>query len=330
MMRTSLALAVAGAALVAPAMGLAATAADKAAAMRASAWLAGEAPSGLPAGQQADVMVTMRLTGTPAPALRARMRAMAAAAPAYADTAGATAKVVLGAVAAGGNPSALGGVDYLARLSAQSTGAGRYGRNAFDQGLAMIALRAATGKVPAAAVTTLLGAKSGPGWNLELSATGAPGVDSTALAVVALRAGGQSCTSAPIREARAWLAAQRANGGWTAYRDHRPARTPRRSWRAPTSHAGPRHVEPSICCGHCSSDRAPSASRAPSPRADCSQPASPWRPSPACRWRGACGPDERGCPYRGSVAVPRKEMASFFPVFECFALNCSGSERIPA
>ena len=222
MMRTSLALAIAGAALMAPAMGLAATAADKAAATRASAWLAGEAPSGLPAGQQADVMVAMRLTGTPAPALRARMRAMAAAAPAYADTAGATAKVVLGAVAAGGNPSALGGVDYLARLSAQSTGAGRYGRNAFDQGLAMIALRAATGKVPAAirtssSRTTLLAAKSGPGWNLDLNATGAPGVDSTALAVVALRAGGQSCASAPIREARAWLAAQRANGGWTAY-----------------------------------------------------------------------------------------------------------------
>ena len=217
MMRTSLARAVAGAALTAPAMGLAATAADTAAATRASAWLAGEAPSGLPAGQQADVMVAMRLTGTPAPALRARMRAMAAAAPAYADTAGATAKVVLGAVAAGGNPSALGGVDYLARLSTQSTGAGRYGRNAFDQGLAMIALRAATGKVPAAAVTTLLAAKSGPGWNLDLNATGAPGVDSTALAVVALRAGGQSCASAPIREARAWLAAQRANGGWTAY-----------------------------------------------------------------------------------------------------------------
>ena len=324
MMRTSLALAIAGAALMAPAMGLAATAADKAAATRASAWLAGEAPSGLPAGQQADVMVAMRLTGTPAPALRARMRAMAAAAPAYADTAGATAKVVLGAVAAGGNPSALGGVDYLARLSAQSTGAGRYGRNAFDQGLAMIALRAATGKVPAAAVTTLLAATwtstqrvpralTAPRWRWWPCAP----------------AGSHAHRSPSARRGRGSRRSARTAGG-PPTRDHRPARTPRRSWRAPTSHAGPRHVEPSPCCGHCSSDRAPSASRAPSPRADCSLPASPWRPSPACRWRGACGPDERGCPYRGSVAVPRKEMASFFPVFECFALNCSGSERIPA
>ena len=193
------------------------TAADRAAAQRAAAWLAGERPGSMPAGQQADVMVAMRITGTPPGALAPRLRALAASADGYADTAGATAKVVMGAVAGGGNPRRLGGVDYLARLSASSTGAGRYGRTAFDQGLSMLALRTATGRVPGAAATALLGLRAGPGWNLELSPTGEPDVDSTALSVVALVAAGRPCSSAPIRQARAWLATQRSQGGWTAY-----------------------------------------------------------------------------------------------------------------
>lgn len=193
------------------------TAVDRAAAQRAATWLAGERPGGMPAGQQADVMVALRITGTPARALAPRLRALAASADGYADTAGATAKVVMGAVAGRGNPRRLGGVDYLARLRSSTTGTGRYGRTAFDQGLSMLALRTATGRVPGAAATTLLGLKAGPGWNLELSPTGEPDVDSTALSVVALVAAGRPCTSAPIRQARAWLATQRSQGGWTAY-----------------------------------------------------------------------------------------------------------------
>ncbi len=193
------------------------TAADRAAAQRAATWLAGERSGSMPAGQQADVMVALRITGTPPRALAPRLRALAASADGYADTAGATAKVVMGAVAAGGNPQRLGGVDYLARLRSSTTGAGRYGRTAFDQGLSMLALRSATGRVPGAAATTLLGLRAGPGWNLELSPAGEPDVDSTALAVVALVAAGRPCSSAPIRQARAWLATQRSQGGWTAY-----------------------------------------------------------------------------------------------------------------
>lgn len=176
----------------------------------------------MPAGQQADVLVAMRITGTPVRSLAPRLRALAQAAPGYADAAGPTAKVVLGAVAAGGNPRRLGGTDYLARLGSQSSG-GRYGRTAFDQGLSMIALRAATGRVPQAAVATLLGARSGPGWTLGLTDGGEPDVDSTALSVVALRAAGQSCGAPAIREARAWLASQRTGGGWTAYAGSPPS-----------------------------------------------------------------------------------------------------------
>ncbi len=193
------------------------TAADRGAAARGGAWLAGQQIASMPAGQQADVMVAMRITGTPARALAPRLRALASSAPGYADTAGATAKVIMGAVAAGGNPRRLGGANYLARLRSQSDGRGRFGRSAFDQALSMIALRTATGRVPARATTALLGLRAGPGWNLELAPGSAPDVDSTALSVVALVAAGRPCSSAPIRRARAWLARQRTGGGWTAY-----------------------------------------------------------------------------------------------------------------
>jgi hypothetical protein len=218
-----IALATAGCAVLAAVpVALGAGAADRAAATRAAAWLAGESPSSMPAGQQADVMVAMRITGTPARALAPRLRPLAQAAPGYADAAGATAKVVLGAVAGGGDPRRLGGTDYLAKLRSQSSG-GRYGRTAFDQALSMIALRAATGRVPQEAVTTLLGAQANQGWNFELSPTGEADVDSTALSVVALRAAGQPCGSPAIRSARAWLATQRSGGGWTAYAGSPPS-----------------------------------------------------------------------------------------------------------
>lgn len=215
--------AVMGATLVAaigvggPATALATTAADRAAARRAAAWLAGEQPASMPAGQQADVMVALRLTGTPAPALAPRLRAMQRGAGAYATSAGATAKVVLGAAAAGANPRRLGGTDYLARLRGSQRSPGRFGQTAFDQGLAMIALRAATGRAPADGAAVLVSRRAGPGWNLGLEPGGEPDVDSTALSVVALRAAGTPCSSPVIREARAWLASQQRQGGWSAY-----------------------------------------------------------------------------------------------------------------
>lgn len=191
--------------------------ADRAAAARAATWLATEPPSSMPAGQQADVMVAMRITGRRAASLRPRLRALSRSAPAYATGAGEAAKVVMGALAAGANPSRLGGVNYVARIRRDSPSPGRYGATAFDQGLSMLALRAATGRVPASATRTLLGLRSGPGWNLGLTTAEGPDIDSTALAVVALRAAGQRCTSAPIRTARQWMARQRSGGGWSAY-----------------------------------------------------------------------------------------------------------------
>ncbi len=187
------------------------------AAARAAAWLAGQPTAGIPAGQQADVMVALRLTGTSARQLASRRRALARTAPGYATSAGASAKVVMGAVAAGADPRRLGGVDYMARIARTRRGAGRYGTTSFDQALAMLAMRSATGRVPRAAARTLIGLRSGPGWNLALTSDDEPDIDSTALAIIALRAAGTSCRSSAIAGARGWIARQRVAGGWTAY-----------------------------------------------------------------------------------------------------------------
>ncbi|MBM3665234.1 MAG: hypothetical protein FJW92_05530 [Actinobacteria bacterium] len=198
-------------------LALTATSPDRSAAARAAGWLAAEEPGAMSAGQQADVMVAMRITGTAPKALAPRLAALAKAAPGYATEAGRTAKVVLGVVAAGGNPRRLGGTDYVGRLQSQQSSPGRYGHTAFDQGLAMLALRAATGRVPAGAATTLTGLASSDGWNFGLDAAAAPDIDSTALSVVALSAAGTPCSATAIRRARAWIATQRTGTGWTAY-----------------------------------------------------------------------------------------------------------------
>ena len=57
----------------------------------------------------------------------------------------------MAAVAAGGDPARLGGVDYVARIRARYA-SGRYGATAFDQALSILGLRAAGRPVPRAAI----------------------------------------------------------------------------------------------------------------------------------------------------------------------------------
>jgi hypothetical protein len=241
-------------------------------AARAATWLEGQPITGLPAGQQADVMVALRLTGASARDLTSRRRALARTAPGYARSAGASAKVVIGAVAAGANPRRLGGVDYLARIAGTRRGAGRYGTTAFDQALAMLAMRAATGQVPRAAARTLIGLRSGPGWNLALTSAEEPDIDSTALAVVALRA---ACT----------CDRRRATGC-----ARRPARTPRPWSPDPTSPAAGVPRVRWRSSGRFSSAQVPSHSPAASQRAGCSPPRNRCRLLPGCHSRGGFAP----------------------------------------
>ena len=156
-------------ALAAPLAG--AATADRAAAERGAAWLARNA-TGAPGGQQADTIVALRSAGRSRAALAPRLDALARVAPGYAVTAGGAAKVALAAVAGGRDPRRLGGVDYLRRITNRYA-AGRYGENAFDQGLSMLALSAAGAVVPPTAIRATLAARAGGGWGLHDVAHGA-------------------------------------------------------------------------------------------------------------------------------------------------------------
>jgi hypothetical protein len=210
MRRAALALA-ACLALAAPA---AAAPGDAARADRAAAWLAREV-AGAPGGQQADAIVAMRAAGRTPASLRPRLRALARVAPAYARTAGGAGKVVMAAVAAGADPSRLGGVDYVARIRARYA-SGRYGATAFDQALSILGLVAAERQVPRAAVRAMLAGRGAGGWSFDLSRDGRDSVDATSLVIEALRAAGVRRGDARLAAAARWILAQRNGEGGLA------------------------------------------------------------------------------------------------------------------
>lgn len=193
----------------------AATTADAQTARRATAWLAAQAPARIPVGQQADIITNRRITGAPAASLRAPLARLAPRAAAYASTPGAIAKIVIAQRAAGAS-GPLAGRDYLAALTRAQRN-GRYGTTAFDQSLAMIALRVAGRPIPTSAVRVLTDGRSGRAWSFDLSATDAPDVDSTSMAIIALRAARVPASSPAITAALAWLGLHRTGAGWTLF-----------------------------------------------------------------------------------------------------------------
>ncbi|HEX2503218.1 MAG TPA: hypothetical protein VHK00_04690 [Miltoncostaeaceae bacterium] len=208
------ALAAAACAALAAAAPAAGAAGDAARADRAAAWLAGAA-AGAPGGQQADAIVAMRAAGRTAASLRPRLRALATVAPGYARTAGGAGKVALAAVAAGTDPSRLGGVDYLARIRARYA-SGRYGATAYDQAFSILALTAAGRPVPRAAVRATLAERGTGGWSFALSRQTRDSVDATGVVIEALRAAGVPRTNPALAAAAAWILAQRNGEGGLA------------------------------------------------------------------------------------------------------------------
>jgi hypothetical protein len=209
--RASGAVAVAAVAALAAAPHAGAATPDATAAARAAGWLTANV-AGAPAGQQADAIVALRAAGRSRAALRPRAAALARVAPAYATTAGAAAKVAMAAVAAGRNPAAFGGVDYLRRVTNRYA-AGRYGASAWDQALSLLALRAAGRPAPPAAVRATLAARGSGGWSFDLTPRGRDSVDATAIVLEALRASGVRRSDARVAAAVRWMLAQRNGEG---------------------------------------------------------------------------------------------------------------------
>ncbi len=134
-------------------------------------------------------------------------------------TPGDTAKLILAAVAAGGNPRDFGGSDLVAALEASLGDSGLYGGaeagNVFGQSLAILALKAAGRPVPARAVDWLVGVQLQDGswsWNGDTT-PGSGDSNSTALVVQALV--GVGGRDASVRQALEYLRRiQNEDGGF--------------------------------------------------------------------------------------------------------------------
>lgn len=132
---------------------------------------------------------------------------------------GAAGKVVLALAAAGQDPKAFGGVDYVIQVTQQLSPTGQFGVNtAFSQSLAILALRAAGADAPPAAVQWLLDQQARAGdvagsWDDGFGVSGNP--DATGMALMALAGADDPASAAAVSAALAFLEKARLpEGGW--------------------------------------------------------------------------------------------------------------------
>jgi LPXTG-motif cell wall-anchored protein len=138
---------------------------------------------------------------------------------AAARTSGDLAKLVQAAIAAGKNPRDFGGVDSVHKLESLVGADGRIGSDMdtfVSHTLAVLALKSAERTIPPAAVDHLKAAQQeGGGWAWDGSAETAADTNTTAFAVQALIAAGETADSQAVRNALAYYESiQNEDGGW--------------------------------------------------------------------------------------------------------------------
>ncbi len=138
---------------------------------------------------------------------------------ATASTAGDLSKLILAAVAVGKDPRAFGGVDVVAKLEALVGADGRISgeKDTFVSTLlGVLALRSAQRPIPGASLALIKASQqSNGGWAWDGTATTAPDTNTTAFAVEALAAGGESAGSPAVVNALSYYKSiQNADGGW--------------------------------------------------------------------------------------------------------------------
>lgn len=219
-----LTLALATALLLALAAVASAATTDKAAVKKGVHWMRGAGMSQFPeTGFQADALsalIAAKRNGVKVTnAQRERfLKPIRNDANSYAVSAGSAAKVVLAAVAGGENPRCFGPIgektDFLDVLDAEyNQGRGQFGKTAFDQALAMLALKAAHQKIPSKAVKFAKSRRGSYGWGFALSKKGGDDVESTAILIQGLRAAGVSKKDGALRAALKWITYQRNTDG---------------------------------------------------------------------------------------------------------------------
>jgi hypothetical protein len=189
---------------------------NKGAVKNAVKWLrdAGPAPSGQ-TGFEADsvsALAAARRFGAYVPdsTIDRVIRSLEAQSNDYVGSAGATGKMILAAVAAGRNPRCFGPAGEksdlynILRLDYDSS-SGRFGRSAYDQALALLALKAARQKIPTKAVRFAKSRRGSYGWNFALSKYAGDNVEVTAIMIEALRAAGVSRRDKALQKAYRWM-----------------------------------------------------------------------------------------------------------------------------
>jgi hypothetical protein len=186
---------------------------DGRSAERGAAWLARVVPMAT-GGGLADAIVALAASGRPPSRLGAPVARLLRIAPRYGRGSGPAGKVALAAEAAGRDPRRFGGVDYLARIRS-GYAAGRFGASGFDDALSILALAGAGQPVPPAAVSALRATRGEGGWGNALRPAAPDDVSTTAIVIEALRAARVRAADPMLRDAAAWMTAQRnAEGGY--------------------------------------------------------------------------------------------------------------------
>lgn len=138
-----------------------------------------------------------------------------AQAAAYAATPGGAAKLVLGLTAAGEDPHAFAGADYVAKMQSYfDSAAHRYGEQTFNHALYILA-RKSLGLSPASGTVSFLESKQSADGCWGFSDGSGCDTNTTAVAIQALVAAGVSHNSGSIQHALGYLeTAQNADGGF--------------------------------------------------------------------------------------------------------------------
>lgn len=143
----------------------------------------------------------------------------------YAKTAGSVSKLMLAATATGRNPRCFGPKDApksekmdlvkILKSSYYNSSTGQYGKTAFDQALAFLALKSAKEKIPSKAVNFAKSKRGQYGWNFAMSKSSGDDVESSALMIEGLRAAGMSKGNGALKSAYKWITYQRnADSGY--------------------------------------------------------------------------------------------------------------------
>lgn len=172
----------------------------------------------------AEAAAVVAAANGPSTVIDAAMAYVATHGPARADDRGGhAARIVLGIRATGGAPRAFAGTDYVEALRAHYNAVtGTYDNGVYANALAVLAA-ASVGVMPSSNTLEYfrLSACANGGMSHEAGCVQAPDIDTTAMAIIALRASRISASDPVVAGARRFLLdTQNADGGWGLEPEH--------------------------------------------------------------------------------------------------------------